>query len=106
MFDLDTSFEGHSFVISFKHDSLTLYNTYGGVDELFITLFPRDEWIRDLISFFESRGQEQKGIYHTLWGFREGMIESLDMDNLESLVQNIERTGGIQLDAFRGTQLL
>lgn len=74
MIDLDVGYEGHSFVIYIKDDSVTILNTYGGYPEFFYVKYPITEYITMISEFITAPLARQLELYHSLWGFRPDMI--------------------------------
>lgn len=72
--DLDTNNESHSFVIYIHDDKLTVMNTYGGNENIYITTFNKNQWINDFNSFWTITKEEQEQLYHRLFGFPKDII--------------------------------
>ena len=72
-FNMDIIFEGHGFVLDIQEKDITVYNTYGGTREFFITTFPRKDWIESFLAFNSIDKEDQYKNYHKLWGFRRAM---------------------------------
>jgi hypothetical protein len=73
-FELGNTKESHGFVVYFDKKTVTVFNTYGGVEGVFTPTFNRSEWIESLIGFNNMTLQEQRDTYHTLWELDKEMI--------------------------------
>ena len=89
---LDNNQEGHGFVLSINEDKITVYNTYGGVEGIFITEFDRIYWTNLFVNFFNLSVHEQKKLYHMIWGLNKEHI-SLQWDE------------PLEFQGFQGCQL-
>lgn len=77
IFDLDTDIEGHSFVLEMGSDYITVYNSYGGIDRVFVTDFDRTAWLDTFAGFFDLDYNEQREVYPWLWGFTRNMTDEI-----------------------------
>jgi hypothetical protein len=73
--DMHLANEDHSFVLDINEDEITVYNTYGGTREFFITTFDREQWTESFLNFSRLPDREQAAHYHELWGFHPGMSD-------------------------------
>jgi hypothetical protein len=69
--ELSNSVESHGFVLYITDTHITVYNTYGGLVEYYITRYKKDGWIDSFISFYSLDPQTQFDTYHILWGLPE-----------------------------------
>lgn len=74
---LDHTVESHTFVAWFKENDITIYNSYGGHIGFYVTTFKRNEWLDMFINFFNNSFDNQRQIYHLLWGIKKSMVQGV-----------------------------
>lgn len=98
MINVDNQFEGHSLVVEIKGDNITVMNTYGGVENIFITNFNKAVWMRVFNTIWTAPVTEQRKLYINLWGFDEKQVN-------ESIPEQIGEKP-LELHSLRGKRLL
>lgn len=80
---LNHTAERHSFVIRFRSNTITIYNSYGGHEGFYITTFERNDWLDKFENFFNKLSYvEQKDAYPYLWGIRSNMIQGVFYEDI------------------------
>jgi hypothetical protein len=72
-FELQSSVESHLFILDMRGATITVYNTYGGTDIIFVTEFDRITWLNMFVNFPTLKLKNQKKTYHIPWGFTTEM---------------------------------
>lgn len=75
--EMHMNVESHGFVLYITDEYITVYNTYGGLLDYYITRFDRKGWVDNLISFFSQDAETQYETYHIGWGLLEADTKSV-----------------------------
>lgn len=65
---METDVESHHFVLQIIEDRITIYNTYGGTPQFFVTDFDRKKWLELYTEFQTATRTRQQEIYGIIWG--------------------------------------
>jgi hypothetical protein len=79
LFHMKHDYKNPNFVICLETNYITILITYGGVLKVFMTEFPRLDWLNLLDNFFSKDETFQAEHYHELWRLESELCKPVTM---------------------------
>jgi hypothetical protein len=75
--DIGNKKEGHAFVAVLHDNNITIFNTYGGVEQIFITNFNKNQWFDIYDNLANLPIELLRDFYIHLWGFTKDKVGNI-----------------------------